>query len=99
MQFDVVENDGFARGVEHRLGFSQSGAQSLGLALFVNLLSAVVRNAGNMNEIAGQFDIDGPLESKRGMEDAIDFLEGRLRIVQRGGSHRELIEDAFLRVK
>ena len=42
----------------------------------------MVGNAGNGDEVTGQFDIDRPLEPQRGVQHAVDFLEGGLRVAQ-----------------
>ena len=95
----VRQDDRLARGVDHLLGFGQGLAQALEVAPLVQLRRLVVGNAGHGDEVAGQLDIDRPLEPQRGVQHAIDFLEGRLRVAQDRRGDGKLLEHLLLGVK
>ena len=90
---------GLARGVDHPLGFGQRLAQAPGVAALVDLRRLVVGDAGHGDEVARQFDIDRPLEPQRGMQHAVNFLEGGLRVAQDRRGNGQLLEDLLLGVE
>ena len=95
----VRQDDRAARGIDHPLGFGERLAQTFDVAPLVNVRRLMVGNAGHRNKVARQFDIDRPLEPQRGVQHAIDFLEGRLRVAQDRRGDGQLLEHLLLGVK
>ena len=58
-----------------------------------------MRNAGGEDEVAGKLDIDRPFVTDGGVQHAVNFLEGGLRIAEHGRGDGELLEDLLLGVE
>src|SRR5258708_2821705 len=58
-----------------------------------------MRDSGHEDLVAGQFDVYRALKAQRGMENAINFLKGGLRIAQNGRGNSQLFEYLFLSVE
>jgi hypothetical protein len=99
VDFDIREDDRLASGIDHFFGFSKGSAKGPGITALVDLGCFVMRDAGNVDEVAGELDVNGPFEAERGVENAVNFLERRLGIAEDSGSDGELFEDFLLGIE
>src|SRR5437660_1057542 len=99
MDLHVSENYRPAGAVDHFLGFSQSGAQAARIATFVNFGGPVVGNAGQIDLVAGEFNVHRALVTEGGMQDPVDLLESGLGIAENRSGDRQLLENFLLGIE
>jgi hypothetical protein len=99
VDFHVGEENGLPGRIDHGFGLEQGGAERGEVAGLLQFPGPVMGIARDPHQVAGQLDIDRALVAERRVNDAIDFLEGRLRIAQDRGRHGELFEHLLLGVE
>src|SRR3954469_9856641 len=99
VHLDVRNDDGLDSAVDKPDGILDGGAEHFQVAGFMNFERAMMGNPGHLDHVPRQFDIDGALVTEAGMKNAIDFLEGSLRVAEHGGSDGELLEDFLLGIE
>ena len=99
VHLDVRNDDRLDSAVDEPDGIIDGGAEHFQVAGFMNFERPMMWNSWHLHHVPREFDINGALVTEAGMKNAIDFLEGSLRIAEHSGSDSQLLEDFLLSIE
>ena len=82
MHFHIGENHGLSRPIDHLEGLVKSFGESGRVARLVDAGRRMVLDSEARHHISRDFNVDWALVPQSGMENAIDLLERRWRIIE-----------------
>ena len=99
VQFHVRDDHRLPRGVDHFHRVRQRRLERKRIAGFHHSARLIMRVSRHRHHVTRQFDVAGPLVTQHCVDDPVNFLKCRLRIVQHRRGHSELFEYFLLRVE